>query len=288
MKRFMKVILTLFCILLVAGAGLQVYLLRGTPGVPLAKKNYRRDVDYTTIPTILIPGWGGNTVTYQKLINYYQTRHIAQKVLTVRISPWGHVRVTGHLSRNAKNPLIQILYDWNYSQTFHPQVKQLSQAFTYLHDHYHLSKMNIIAHSYGGTEFMHAYMDSPRLQREIRLNKLVFLGVPVEESLSSRLDYHYHLIHHSRDKNFRRLRQQMSKWQPTAPLTIYNIMGTKKGSCHTDGEVPMIQSEMLKSLVKDHAAITYHQKVYPGTNHRQLHDRTTILNYIADKLWMKE
>lgn len=228
-KKLLKIILACLVILLVIGAGVQLFLLRGTPGKALQASDYRSDTIYRSTPTILIPGWGGNTITYNKLINYYQDEHLAQKVLTVWVSPWGGIRVAGHLDKQQKNPLIQVLYDWNYDQTFHPQVKQLSKVLNYLQKHYHLHKVNVIAHSYGGTEFMHAYMSSPTLQEKLRLKKLIFLGVPVEESLAARLHYQYHLINHSHDKNFIRLRKQVAKWQPNYHLTVYNIMGRKKG-----------------------------------------------------------
>lgn len=287
-KKIVKGILLVIACLIVLGGCAQLYLLRGTTGRPLRKNDLRADVTYSSTPTLLIPGWGGNTVTYTKLINYYQDQHLAQKVLTVWVSPWGGVRVSGHLSKGQKNPLIQVLYDWNYDQTFHPQVKQLTNVLTYLQKHYDLHWVNVIAHSYGGTEFMHAYMNSAQLQREIRLNKVVFLGVPVEESLAARLEYRYHLIHHSHDQNFLRLRRQMRTWQVDYPLAIYNIMGTKPGSRRTDGEVPLIQSEMLKSLIKGHPTISYRQKIYPNTAHSQLHDRQTILKDIAHWLWGKD
>lgn len=286
-KKVLKIILVCFASLLVVGVCIQLYLLRGTAGRPLTASEYRHDYNYRSTPTILIPGWGGNTITYNKLINYYQNQHLAQKVLTIWVSPWGNIRVTGHLNKGQKNPLIQVLYDWNYDQTFHPQVKQLARVLNYLQHNYHLHKVNVIAHSYGGTEFMHAYMSSPQLQKNLRLHKLVSLGVPVEESLASRLDYRYHLINHSHDKNFIKLRQQMRRWQVDYPITVYNIMGTKKGHRRTDGEVPHIQSEMLLSLIKGHSNISYYQKKYSNTTHSQLHDKKVILDYIANQLWRK-
>lgn len=284
-KKLIKIILVLLIALIVVGSGIQLFLLRGTPRKALKQADYRQDVNYRSTPTILIPGWGGNTITYNKLINYYQDHHFAQKVLTVWVSPWDGIRVAGHLNAGQKNPLIQVLYDWNYDQTFRPQVKQLGKVLAYLQSNYHLHRVNIIAHSYGGTEFMHAYMDSPTLQQRMHLNKVVFLGVPVEESLASRIHYRYHLINHSHDKNFIRLRRQMRDWQPDYQLAIYNIMGTKQGSTRTDGEVPHIQSEMLMSLLAGHPTINYHQKNYTNTTHSQLHDRTIILDYIAKQLW---
>ncbi|WP_301876244.1 alpha/beta hydrolase [Limosilactobacillus oris] len=287
-KKFLKGLGLVIASVIVIGGCVQLYLLRGTPGRPLREADLRADTEYSTTPTLLIPGWGGSTVTYDKMINYYQSHHLAQKVLTIWVSPWGSIRVSGHLSKNQKNPLIQVLYDWNYNQTFHPQVKQLTAVLTYLQDHYNLHQVNVIAHSYGGTEFMHAYLNSPALQSKLKLHKLIFLGVPVEESLSARLDYHYHLIHHSHDQNFLRLRRQMQTWRPDYPIMIYNIMGTKPGSTRTDGAVPLIQAEMLRSLVKGHPTISYLQKIYPNTTHSQLHARKAIFHYVAHQLWGKD
>lgn len=256
-------------------------------GQQLHPQDYRANVRYSRIPTLLIPGWGGNTVTYHRLIKYYQTQHWAQKVMTVWVTPQNKIRVQGSW-HGQKNALIQVLFDWNYSATYHPQVKELRHVLRFLNQRYHLQEINVVAHSYGGTEFIHAYMGAPSLQRHLRLGKIVFLGVPVEESLSDRLAYRHLLIHHSTDQNFHRLYRQMRDWQLNYPVTIYNLMGSKKGSKITDGAVPHIQSEMLRALVASHPTINYHQKIYQDTTHTQLHERTIILNYIARILWKKE
>lgn len=262
----------------------QAFLLRGTPGKSLSPHDYQPEMQYTKIPTLLVPGWGGNTITYNKLINYYQNQHIAQKVLTIWVSPHDNVRVSGdwHGQRNA---LIQVLFDWNYNSSYHPQVRQLRAVLRYLNHRYHLQHLNVIAHSYGGTEFIHAYMGAKDLQNNIKLNKLIFLGVPVEESLSDYLSYHYLLIHHSKDNNFQQLYRQMKAWHPNYSISIYNIMGSKAGSKITDGAVPHIQSEMIQALIRSHPMIKYYQRIYKNTSHSQLHDRIAILNYIKHILW---
>ena len=265
----------------------QAFLLRGTRGKSINLANGPSTIRYSEIPTILIPGWGGNTVTYNHMINHYQDKNIAQKVMTIWVSPRNRIRVSGNW-HGQKNALIQVLFDWNYDASFHPQVSQLRHVLIYLNQHYGIKQTNIIAHSWGGTEFMHAYMGSKRLQRYLRLNKLIFLGVPVEESLSDRLPYHYLLIHHSKDKNFHQLRVQMKDWQLNYPITIYNLMGSKEGSRLTDGEVPHIQSEMLKALIQSQSMIKYHQKIYANTTHSQLHSRPIILKEIEQILWGKE
>lgn len=265
----------------------QVFLLKGTPGKKIDPAAGPETIRYSQVPTLLIPGWGGNTITYNHLIKYYQDRNVAQKVMTVWVSPHHHIRVSGDW-HGQKNALIQVLFDWNYSTSYHPQVGQLHHVLVYLNKHYGIKQTNIIAHSYGGTEFMHAYMGSKYLQHALRLNKIIFLGVPVEESLSDHLPYHYPLVHHSKDKNFHQLRAQMKEWQLNYPIEIYNLMGSKEGSKLTDGAVPHIQSEMLKALIQSHPTIKYYQKIYPHTTHSQLHDRPLILKKIEQIMWGKE
>ena len=80
----------------------------------------------------------------------------------------------------------------------------------------------------------------------------------------------------------------MQTWRPDYPIMIYNIMGTKPGSTRTDGAVPLIQAEMLRSLVKGHPTISYQQKIYPNTTHSQLHARKAIFHYVAHQLWGKD
>lgn len=286
MKKSLKIVGISLGSLILLAFGIQGFLLQGTPGQRLSPRNYQSKIEYSSIPTILIPGCGGNTTTYNKMIKYYQQKNIAQKVLTIWVAPNGQIWTEGNFN-GQKNALIQVLFTWNYNVTYHPQVKQLTLVLKYLQQHYHIQKMNVVAHSYGGTEFIHAYMGSKYLQHHIRLNKLVFLGVPVEESLNDQLRYRYHLISKSTDKNFQELFLQMKKWQLNYPIKIYNLMGSEEEDKKTDGSVPHIQSEMLKSLIKTHSSIEYHQKIYPKTTHFQLHHRTVIIKQIANILWGK-
>lgn len=59
----------LFGIMVIAIA-IQLYLLRGTPSRPLDMQHLHSDVSYTSTPTLLIPGQGGNTITFDTV---YQT-----------------------------------------------------------------------------------------------------------------------------------------------------------------------------------------------------------------------
>ena len=153
----------LFGIMVIAIA-IQLYLLRGTPSRPLDMQHLHSDVSYTSTPTLLIPGQGGNTITFDTFIKRAQNQNIAQSAMVVRVSPTGQVRVKGSL-KGKKNPIIQILYDWNYNVSFKPEMHQLTQVLIVLNRQYHVKKLNIVAHSYGGTEFLHAYLGNAKLQK---------------------------------------------------------------------------------------------------------------------------
>lgn len=278
MWRWLKKLIMLLGIGLLIILTIQFIVLLPLPNHSLSSRQQRADVQYTQTPTIMIPGWGGNSTTYRKMVSYYQSHHYAQKVMTVWVSPTGQVKTAGSY-HGQKNALIQILYNWNYNASYHPQVHQLSKVLMVLHQQYHINKMNVIAHSYGGTEFMHAYFASKTIQKQIQLHQVILLGVPVEESFGVHVKFVPELWKKSHDRNFQQLIYQMHNWQPTNPVNFYNIMGGK------DQEVPRIQSEMLKALVTMHPTIQYRQVVVPHTNHFQLHDRPQIIKAIAHVLW---
>lgn len=281
MKRLLKGFTAAISILLILMLIIQFIILLPLPNHSLKPSDYRSGIHYDQTPTVMIPGWGGNTTTYRRMIHYFESHHYAQKVMTVWVSPTGTVKTSGSYHRQ-KNALIQILYNWNYNASYHPQVHQLTKALQLLHDRYHIKRINVIAHSYGGTEFIHAYMSSKKLQRTIQLHKVVFLGVPVEESFGVKVKFVPNLNRKSKDRNFRQLEQQMRSWHPnSSPIKFFNIMGGK------DESVPRVQSEMLQTLVRIHPEIQYRQVVVPKTNHFQLHDRITIIQRVAHILWDK-
>ncbi|WP_251546656.1 alpha/beta hydrolase [Limosilactobacillus caecicola] len=258
----------------------QLYLLRGTKCQTITTSNQR--VRYQSTPTLVIPGWGGNSWTYQKLIQTAQQQNVAEKTMTVWVSPSGHVRVKGHL--NNHNPIIQLLYDWNYTPTYHQQTRELTRALKVLHQQYHIKSMNVVAHSYGGTEWLHAYIGSRYLQKHIRFPKVILLGVPVDETFGERTKFTKWLFKKSTDTNFLRLEKLVKVTSLIHIGTIYNWMGSTGD--RTDGEVPHIQSEMLRILIKNQK-VHYREHVYSNTNHVQLHQKKVILNDIMHVLWYK-
>ena len=275
-----RVFLRIILILILTGGAVQLYLLRGSKEQSIQTNNPQ--VRYQSTPTLLIPGWGGNTWTYQKLINTAQEKNVAQKRMTIWVAPNGHVRIKGNLNR--KNSIIQLLYDWNYTPGYQAQTKQLTRVLRILHRQYHVRTLNVVAHSYGGTEWLHAYISSPDIQKNIQFPKVILLGTPVDETFGERTKFTKWLFKKSKDSNFKLMERQIRHTSLVRIGKIYNWMGAKGG--RTDGEVPHIQSEMLRSLLQN-KRVNYSEYIYPHTNHVQLHQKKQILNDILKTLWYK-
>ena len=95
----------------------QLILLIPSPQKELRTNHLRKDIQYQNVPTLLICGFGGSNYTYNKLINYYQKENIAQKTMTIHVTPSGKVHVSGTV-KGKKNALIQLLFDWNLAKTY--------------------------------------------------------------------------------------------------------------------------------------------------------------------------
>ncbi len=285
MKKVGKRLLSIIGIILLLLLCVQLFMMSGSKSKPFGNQINQR-VDRSTTPTLLIPGWGGGTPSYRKMIHVYQDKHIAQKTMTIWVFPNGKTIVKGHLDRQTPNQLIQLLYVWNYSSTYAPQTKQLTNVLTMLHQQYHVNKLNVIAHSYGGSEWANAVLRSPRLQRQIQYRRVVLLGVPVDETFGTKTHFCFHLVHRSKDENFKQLLEGATKMQQNhnQPM-IFNLMGSKSGhTTRTDGSVPHIQSEMTRVLVK-RIDCPYYEHVYPNTTHFQLHQKDEIINDVAHDIW---
>lgn len=267
--------------ILVIALAVQAYLLRGSRFTNVT--TFAPTVQTTKVPTLLIPGWGGNTWTYQRFIDYAARHHYAQHTMTIWVAPSGKVTVKGHV-QGVKNPLIQLLYTWNYTPTYQGQVKQLTRVLLLLARDYQVHDLNVVAHSYGGTKWLHAYIANPQLQRQLNFHRVILLGVPTDESFGAKTKYTQTLFKRSVDPEFLKLTHQIQTAHLGSDDHLYNWMGqTQPG---TDGEVPIVQSEMLRSLIKN-KHVHYHQRIFPATNHIQLHQKPTILRQICQVLWGK-
>lgn len=242
-----------------------------TPAVPLTKR--RSDTEYAAVPTLFIPGWGGNAWTYNGLLRWLARRGYGHKVLTVTVSRTGVLHFTGTWTGQATNPLIQVLFTHSFTTDYQQQIRWITAVLRQLRQRYGITSYNVVAHSWGGSAAVSSLvLHGPAVDLP-RPNRLILLGTPVDESQPTR----------PVDEAFERLRAQRANLQAMGPLTIYNVYGTLLGR-QTDGSVPVTQVQALRQVVVG-SPVTYREHHVPGVSHSQLHASPVMWRLIARLLW---
>lgn len=281
-KRFGVGILMVMGLLLI----LYFFAIRGSVTKTFSQSEERSNIAYSSTPTLLFPGWGGYTYSYNSFIKYAQAHHYGEHTMTVYVTPHNHISTRGSL-KSGHNPIVQVIYTWNYSASYSPHIKQVAAVINYLHQHYNMNSYNVVGHSYGGSAWVNAYFRYPSICQAARVKRVMLLATPVEETLNPKEVFKRSLIHKSTDEHFREMMKEKpqvknSQW----PEQVYNVMGVAKDKKRTDGAVPAIQAEMIRPLFK-HKPIQYHEHTFYHITHTGLHQQSRVLKYAMNRLWAK-
>lgn len=225
------------------------------------------------MPTLFIPGWGGNAWTYNGMLRWFARRGYAAKVLTVRVDYRNHLHFTGHWPAAAANPTIQVLFDRNLTVDYHHQIQWLTQILRELKRRYGVTQYNAVAHSWGGSAIVHSLVSDGADPTLPRLRRLVLLGTPVDESRPAA----------PTDPAYRRLLAMRQNLWANAGAEIHNVYGLLAGR-RTDGQVPVNQATALRNVVAQ-APITYREYPVVGLGHGRLHSSPKMWRLIAHLLW---
>lgn len=281
MKKFFKRLGQILAGIVILALVIQMILLVPSPQRALRMNHRRKDIEYQDVPTILINGFGGSNYTYNKMINYYQKENIAQKTMTIHVTPTGKVHVSGSV-KGKKNALIQLLFDWNLAKTYNPQTNWTVKVMKVLHDKYGISELNVVGHSWGGTEFLHALGQSKWMQKNIKFNKVVLMGTPVNEGVNNKETYSQALREHLTDAEYRKLKREYQNLTPCSKIHFYNLMADYRDN--TDTSVPNVQSEFLNQILNPEWS-TCQTKMFKGIKHSALHQDTKVLKVVAKLLY---
>ncbi|MDT6981180.1 alpha/beta hydrolase [Levilactobacillus zymae] len=211
----------------------------------------------TRTATLLLPGDGGNWLSLRSMTLTLNQPHVATHSLTAHVASNGHVQWEQFHSVRADNPLIPVLF----ADNTHPQreAHQLVGVLNDLAKRYHITHVNFVGHSSGGTIAL-AYLNLPH-PAAVTVNHLVcigadFPGIPP-------LTRHY------------------------PKLQVLNLAGMID-AVPNDGEVPLSDARRLGPLVRGHVA-SYRFKIVHGhlwqVEHSLLHESAPVDRTIATFLY---
>lgn len=259
---------------MVLGAGWFGYHWASHQTTPVTDLKQRRaTVQYTSTPTLFIPGWGGNAWTYNGLLRWLARTGFGHKVLTVRVDRRGGLHFSGHWEHAADNPLIQVIFDHTFTADYQQQITWITAILRHLKSHDHVRTYNLVAHSWGGSAAVSSLLLYGTAEDVPQLNRLVLLGAPIDESDAT----------HPIDVAFERLRAAENNWHDLGPGKIHNVYGTLAGRL-TDGAVPVSQITALRRVVAD-SSLHYQEHHVSGVGHGRLHASPQMWRLIAHLLW---
>lgn len=205
-------------------------------------------VPQTRTATLLLPGDGGNWLSLRSMTLTLSQPHLATHALTAHVATNGRVTWTQLAPVTTNNPLIPVLF----ADNTHPQreATQLKGVLTQLHRRYHISRVNLVGHSSGGTIAVdYLNLASPAT---VTVRHLVCIGADFPGVHPLRRDY--------------------------PRLEILNLAGVI-GDLPNDGEVPVSDAARLRSLVTGHVA-SYQLRLVHGqvwqTEHSLLHESVPV------------
>ncbi|MBC1420128.1 alpha/beta hydrolase [Listeria fleischmannii] len=237
----------------------------------------------TKIPTIFIHGYHGTDRSLHGMIRRFdQKYHVATDSMIVHVSKIGEISTEGEYNPNAKNPLINVVFD-NNRATITQQAMWMKKVMSYLQKHEDITKFNAVAHSMGGgvwEAYLASYSKDPAYPS---INKIVFLAVPLypeeyingDEQVDIRNEQEVHA-------NFA---ERMAKVLPkNIPVLI--IAGDLNDGTKSDGEVKVDSVLYGKKLFQSQKVETHVIKG-PEASHSNMHELPAVDHYIIPFLFGK-
>jgi len=238
---------------------------------------YRRPgIQSTLVPTLFIPGWGGNAWTYNGMLRWFARRGYASKALTIRVDYHNRLHIQGDWPATAVNPTIQVLFDRNFTVDYARQTQWVTQILRELKRRYGITQYNAVAHSWGGSASVQSLVTDGADPTLPRLRRLILLGAPVDESQPDAPE----------DPAYRRLLAGRHNLWANAGAEIHNVYGLLSGRL-TDGEVPVYQATALRRVVAG-SPVTYREHPVQNIGHGQLHSALKMWRLIARLLWVNQ
>lgn len=168
MKRYQKnLLLVFFIIILIAG---------GLFGWFYYRKQSLKDVTVkqTNIPTIFIPGYGGNRTSFDGMLDRLDEFDLAKRAYIPYIEENGKIEMDKVAGFTEHNPTVQLLFQANQNPPL--EVKQMYAFMQLLKQKYGIEEVNMVGHSTGATMTYDYLVKYPNDDSVPKVNKFVSIA----------------------------------------------------------------------------------------------------------------
>ncbi len=246
------------------------------------KKKAKQSIEIGT-PTLFVHGYAGTKNSLGHMMSRLEEADGAHKALTITVKKDGTLSVHGKYDKYTRRPLIQVLFEDNKSSMVN-QTKWLKTVCATLKRDYHISRINVVAHSMGGVSFTN-YLEETSTQNAYPITeKLVLIGAPINGLAIG--DSRYNLSENGpkteteRYANLYKNREKIAK-----SIQVYTIAGDVLDGTESDGSVPLASALSAKFIFQN--VTSYSEKVFSGktASHSNLHENEEIDQAVSEFLW---
>lgn len=271
-------------IILLVGYGTERIMALGKPN-PL-RNDSDSENELEAIPTLFIPGYFGNRLSFGRLLNRLTRQYHAHKSMVVKVGRHGEIRVSGQLSRS--KAMIQVLFAHKSSRP-QQQAVWLSEICELLKTRYGVEQVNLVGHSMGCITIFW-FLTHQSKMTPVDVKHVVAIAGPFNDSEIARSTDQvdaYPLNAKGPVKRmpiYRALSQRI--FAIPKDIKVLNIAGRISNSQQDDGEVSLNSAFSLRYILREPAA-QYHELVIRGrrATHRLLHENAIVDKSIAKFIW---
>lgn len=243
----------------------------------------------TSVPTLFIHGYGGGTGSTDQMINSAQKSGLAAKVATATVDKDGKVTLTGKLSAQDVNPMIQVLFKDNRDPDYNKLGSWVKAVLVALEAQHRFRSFNVVSHSMGNNALLTYELNQASSANNLPvLKRWVSIAGPfnglVGQSTATKIIDNQTNQPDIETETFKIFKAKIAKFP--SKVEILNIFGDLKDGSDSDQRVTTASARSLGNLLKNQ--VTSYQEVRISGKkgqHSQLHENQEVDQKLQAFLW---
>lgn len=249
-------------------------------------KNKEVVVKKTEMSTLFIHGYKGSSYSLGGMMTRLEKQGVADKEMTIRVTPEGQVEKEGELTQEATNPMIQVLFEDNEKDEW-TQSLWLQRILVTLAQEEQVTSVNVVGHSMGGVSTLR-YLMSGDIEGAAKVNQLIAIGSPFNEFVETRSmeQLKTEMLEGPEELSDRMEDIEASVKDIPSTVRMALIGGQLSDTDLSDGTVPVGSAVAINAgLKKNGNKVSSYILTGENVDHSGLHENKQVDEIVINELW---